>query len=189
MVFVCPRCEVIPFGWKLAESSLNWNRLKTQTWAVTDVWLTHSTSISPSHWLCLWTPELLAHKTWFVHHTCTWVMMHSQYFLRDTGSGEPCVLPAPPMLSGTGQFFWMQPKGLTGLVLPNVLIIWWCVFMSLCADWAHCHCQPSWLANYSFNSSSMLKITQAEQKNCTRPGSSNFLNQLFQSEKVLDIFI
>lgn len=68
-VLVCPRCEVMPSSWKLVERSLNWNRLKTQTRTITEVWLTYSNAISPTQRLCVWTPELLADKTWFCQAT------------------------------------------------------------------------------------------------------------------------
>lgn len=71
MVLVCPRCEVMLFSWKLDERSLNWNRLKMQTWTVTEVWLTCSNSLSPVNRLCAWTLGLLADKTWSVHRTRT----------------------------------------------------------------------------------------------------------------------
>lgn len=144
MVLLCPRCEVMSFGWKLAERSLNWNRLKTQTWTITEVWLTYSNSISPAHRLCVWTLELLAHKPWFVHHTCTWAATHRLCFLRNWLWWAWCAACSSYALRDP--FFWMLPKGLTGLVIPNVLIIWWCESMSECADWVHSNFQGSWLA-------------------------------------------
>lgn len=95
ILLVCPTCEVMPFSWKPDERSLNWNRLKTQMWAVTEVWLTYSSSLSPVHRLCVWTVELLAHKTWSIHHAHTHrLRCTASIFLEDGNPSESSLLPA-----------------------------------------------------------------------------------------------
>lgn len=127
MLLVCPRCESMPFSWKLNERSLNWNRLNMQTRTVIEVWLTCSNSFSPVHRPCVWTLELLAHKICSVHRTRTLVAMHSQHFLKDTNPSESSLLPA--VLSGWWWIFLCNSKD---QLVCSYQICWWCGEVCLC---------------------------------------------------------